>query len=363
MIDRRTFQNCLVGAAAAAAVTSIAPHVSHAASKNGKIRIGQIGTSHAHAAGKLESYRSMSDVYEVVGVVEPDAAQRERVQKQRAYADLPWLTEEQLLNTSGLQAVAVETEVCDLVPKATRCVQAGLHVHVDKPAGESMSAVRTLHEEASRRKLTVQMGYMFRYNPAFQFLFQAARDGWLGEVFEVHATMSKKLGERERKELLPYKGGSMFELGCHVVDQLVTLLGPPQKVTPYPRQVRPDLDTLVDNQLAVFEYPKATATVRSAMVEHDGGRRRQFVACGTEGTIEILPIEAPKLMATFSKKRGEYAAGHREIPLPKMTGRYDGEFQDLAAVIRGEKQFAWSAAHDLATHESILRASSLPLDT
>ena len=47
-------------------------------------------------------------------------------EKSQTYQGLPWLTEEQLLNADGLQAVAVETEVKDLIPTAARCVAAGL---------------------------------------------------------------------------------------------------------------------------------------------------------------------------------------------------------------------------------------------
>ena len=39
---------------------------------NGKIKVGQIGVGHAHAS-KLSVYRASAD-YEVVGIVEPDAA-------------------------------------------------------------------------------------------------------------------------------------------------------------------------------------------------------------------------------------------------------------------------------------------------
>ena len=40
----------------------------------------------------------------------------------------------------------------------------------------------TMRLEAEKRGLTVQMGYMLRYNPAFELLFQAVREGWLGDV-------------------------------------------------------------------------------------------------------------------------------------------------------------------------------------
>ena len=46
-------------------------------------------------------------------------------------------------------------------------------------------------------------------------------------------------------------------------------------MTAFNRQTFPEQDSLLDNCLAVLEYPQATATVRSALVEYDGGRRRQ----------------------------------------------------------------------------------------
>src|SRR4051794_4265986 len=78
--------------------------------KPAKIRIGQIGTKHAHAAGKMDTMRKSED-YEVVGIVEPDAEWRAKAEKSATYQGVPWMTEEQLLNTAGLQAVAVETGV------------------------------------------------------------------------------------------------------------------------------------------------------------------------------------------------------------------------------------------------------------
>ena len=127
-----------------------------------KIKVGQIGTAHAHASGKMDALRKLTDHYEVVGVVEPDAALREAARRQAAYRDLPWMSEEQLLSTPGLQAVAVETSVRDLVPTAARCVAAGMHLHLDKPAGPSLPAFKKVLDDAASKKLTVQMGCMFR---------------------------------------------------------------------------------------------------------------------------------------------------------------------------------------------------------
>src|SRR5690606_12546925 len=146
------------------------------------------------------------------------------------------------------------------------------HVHLDKPAGASLEDYRSLLERADRAGRVVQMGYMYRFNPAVQMLRRVLQAGWLGEVFEVHAGMSKVIPPRERQVLDEFAGGTMFALGFHLMDLVVGVLGRPEKVVPFPRRTLdiPE-DQLVDNMLAVLEYPKATATVRTTGLEVEGG--------------------------------------------------------------------------------------------
>ncbi len=340
------------------AATLWRPHVA-VGNQPSRIRVGQIGTAHAHAAGKLETFRKLSDLYEVVGVVEPDQTRRDHAKGVKAYADVPWMTEQQLFNTPGLACVAVETEIGQLVPTAQRCVDAGMHVHLDKPAGESLAAFRRLHSAATEQNRCIQMGYMFRYNPAFVLTKRAVAAGWLGSVFEAHGVISKKVNQAARKQLQQNPGGTMFELGCHLIDALIWIAGEPQKITSYARQTLDD--DLIDNMLAVFEYPQATATIRTSVVEPFGFRRRQFSVVGTEGVAEIRPLEPPHMELSLEQPHGEWKRGTNTPEFPEQRGRYDGDLLDLAAVIRGDKQLEWNARHDLATHQAILRASGLGL--
>ncbi|MHC4404949.1 MAG: Gfo/Idh/MocA family protein [Planctomycetota bacterium] len=326
-----------------------------------RVKVGQIGTAHAHAAGKMSTLRKLADDYEVVGVVETNADRRRAAENQSAYRGLEWMTEDELLNHPGLEAVAVETAVDGLVPAAARCIAAGMHIHLDKPAGESLAAFKDVMNEAARRGLTVQMGYMFRNNPAFQFCFRAIREGWLGEVFELHGVISKMVSGEKREQLARFAGGTMFELGCHLIDAMVAALGKPDGVTPFIRKTRPDQDDLADNMLAVFEYPKTTCTIRSAVVEVEGPRRRQFVICGDRGTVDVRPLEPPQLRLTLSEPRGPYRRGAQDVELPAMPGRYDHQLLELARIIRKERASPYLPEHDLAVHESILLASGMPL--
>ena len=326
-----------------------------------KIKIGQIGTAHGHASGKLEVYRKSPD-FEVVGIVEPDEKLRRAAEKQPAFQGLPWMTVEQLLNVSGLQAVAVETEPRHLLAHAETCIDAGKHVHLDKPAGESLMQFRRILDTSARKHLCLQMGYMFRYHPGVMLMKDLLRKGFLGEPFEVHTVISKVVDPANRLRHAEYPGGMMFELGCHVIDIVLDVLGPPDSVTPFKQHAGSQQDTLLDNMLAVLSYPRALATVKSSGLEVDGGSRRHFVLCGTEGTLHIEPLDATKsVRLTLSKERGKYQQGRQDIPVEPLE-RYVGDAADFAKVIRNEKPHDWSPMHDLAVQETVLKASGCPTD-
>jgi predicted dehydrogenase len=327
-----------------------------------KIKIGQIGTTHGHAIGKLEVLRN-SPEYEVVGIVEPDPKLQAQVIDKAPFRGLKWMSVEQLLNIPGLQAVAIETEPKHLLEHAETCVNAGLHVHLDKPAGESLIQFRRILDTAARRHLCVQMGYMYRYNPAVILMRDLLRKGFLGEPFEIHCVMSKVVDDSSRQKLAAYPGGMMFELGCHLIDVVVDLMGAPESVTSYSQHSGPQTDSLRDNMLAVFQYPKAIATIKSSALEVDGGSRRHIVLCGTEGTVHIEPLDSPKaIRLILAKERGKYRKGLQEIVMEPYQ-RYVDDVADLAKVIRGEKTLQWSAIHDLAVQETVLRASGCRIDT
>ena len=140
-----------------------------------RIRIGQIGIGHNHAADKMQALRNLSDFFEVAGVVESDSAWREKRGDFEVYKGLKWMTAEELLATRGLEAVAVETDGFELVPTALRCAEHGLHIHMDKPGGESLPEFRRLLELCETRSLAFQQAYVYRYNPAVKFCLNAVK--------------------------------------------------------------------------------------------------------------------------------------------------------------------------------------------
>ena len=87
----------------------------------------------------------------------------------------------------------------------------------------------------------------------------------------------------------------MFELGCHLIDPITTLLVRPTKISHHILHTRPDDDQLADNMLAILDFDGANAVIRSAVNEVGGSARRQFVVMGQLGTLELRPLESNQI--------------------------------------------------------------------
>lgn len=328
------------------------------------IKIGQIGIGHNHADEKMRTLRSLPHLFDVVGIVEADPVWREKRAGQSQYKGLRWMTEEELFDTPGLEAVAVETDGPDLAPTALRCAQRGLHMHLDKPGGESFPVFCELLNECERRNLVIQLGYMYRNNPAVNFVQRAVSEGWLGNIFEIHAVMSRQDGDDYRKWIKNFQGGSMYIFGGYLIDIIISLMGRPEKVSSFQRPTRND--GVNDNGFAVLEYPHATASIRASIVEVEGFRRRQLVVCGTKGTAEICPLEHHHtryeldplhVRLTLTEPCGGYDTGTHLVDVGVIPGRYTEQLTELAHSIRGEIKNPYPYSHEVLVQETLLAAA------
>jgi predicted dehydrogenase len=153
----------------------------------------------------------------------------------------------------------------------------------------------------------------------------------------------------------------MYELACHLVDTVVTLMGPPLSVQAFGNATRAPQDTFVDNQLAALTYPKATVTIRCNHADPFGGPNRTITVRGTKGDMEIRPLESGKGVLRLDEARGDgrFKKGENAFMLEVPKGRYDEEFRDLHRVLVNGAPFAWSADHDISVHATASRAAGL----
>ena len=332
---------------------------------SGKIKIGQIGVCHSHAGARMNTLKKLSDLYEIVGVVDDRSSTAARFEKNdmKPFDGARWITEQELFDTPGLQAVMVETGNTDLVPFSLRCMERNLAISMDKPGGENLKPFGKLLKGCRERKLPFQMAYMLRTNPAVQFCQKAVRENWLGDVFEIQAGISHNYrGEAYQRYFGHYKGGNMFILGCHHIDWIVSLLGRPEKVISILRSTGGALPGVKNNCHAILEYSHALATIHVSDMEVDGDANRRVKICGSNGTIELRRLErfdeTPlSLELRLKEAAGGYAKGNHTVEFDRVHDRYEAQLIEFAKMVRGEAVSPYSFDHDYLVQEVHLAAS------
>ena len=321
------------------------------------IKIGQIGIGHNHGEGKMLAVRKFPELFEVIGYAEENEEWVEKRGNLPCYKDLPRLSVEEIIEKSD--AILVECDVWNLTKTAKMCIAAGKHVHIDKPASGTLAEFEEFLNIAKEKNLTVQMGYMYRYNFAIQKLMGMINSGELGEIYQIDAEMSTYHSKEYREWLKHFKGGSMYIFGSHLIDLVVSVLGEPEKVYPFIKQTGFEGVYSDDNNFAVLEYDKAIARITNLSVEVNGWGMRRFAVMGSKGTVEIKPIELNVEMTISTTDIASNAyqdmkekVDIKDVPTPS---RYDEMMKDFYKSIIGEKENPYSYEHELAVQKTLCR--------
>ena len=313
-----------------------------------KIKIGQIGIGHNHGEAKMKAVRKFPELFEVIGYAEENPRWIEKRSELAGYEGLPRMSVEEIIEKSD--AVLIESDAWDLVKYAKMCVDAGKHIHMDKPAGSTLDEYKYVLDTAKAKDLVFQLGYMYRYNPAVLRCFEHIKNGDLGEIYSINAEMSTFHKPEYKQWLTNFGGGIMYILGCHLVDLIVYLLGEPKKITTFVKHSGLDGVDFEDNNLAVLEYDKALARIFVSSVEVNGYGRRQFVVAGSRGTVDICPLERPIKMtyADTTVVDSPWATAYRNVPIEDVPGscRYDEMMKDFYGYIKRTKQNPFTYEHD-----------------
>lgn len=319
-----------------------------------RLRAAFLGAAHSHAFDKLRLVKASPD-YELAGVWEESPAARKTLEK---LGPLPLRPKAEILADRSIEVIIVESDVPQIPVLAIEALEAGKHCHIEKPIADTMERLQRIASLAREKRLIIQAGYMWRHNPAVEAALEAARQGWLGDVYLIHARMNTLIGADRRLEWNRFPGGQMFEQGAHLVDIVVRLLGRPQRITNFLRHDGPYEDTLKDNTAAVFEYGRAMAIITSSVLQPNAGQHRTLEIFGTNGSAVVRPIEPPSLVIDLAKPAGPYRAGRQPVELPPYE-RYVGDIAALARAVRGERPLTTTTETELAVHETLLEASGM----
>ena len=153
-----------------------------------------------------------------VGICESNESVRRRLENLGARS----VSQDKLMQEA--EVIAVESGVRDHAPLAQLALAAGKHVHLEKPPADSMEAFQELVDLAAKKRRLLQMGYMWRFHPGINAALEAARHGWLGNVFLVRGTINTTVAPEQRPNGLNSRRNSL-RAGFPSIDPVVRLLG------------------------------------------------------------------------------------------------------------------------------------------
>lgn len=328
-----------------------------------KLKVIQIGTEHDHAAEAFKTLRAREELFDVIGFCMPEDDTNVLYEKRKdVYAGTRLFTLDEALN-GGADAVVIETSDKLLTKYARTFVDKGIPVQMDKPGSADGDEFDAMIDAAAEKKLPIQLGYMYRFNPEILRLYDRIEKGELGEILYINAEMNCWHKPEKRQWLADYPAGMLYFLGCHLIDVIYKLQGEPLEVVPL--SVKSGLDGTdgYDVGFAAFRYAHGTSFARSTAVERGGFKRRQIVVVGSKGTCEINPTEYHaysnqyKDMLTNTRYVFTTGWGDDAEHVPgEPYHRYDDMFRSFYDIATGKKQNPYSYEYEKGLHRLILKA-------
>ena len=200
------------------------------------------------------------------------------------YPDTEFVRSVEDLLARPIDLVVIATPNTSHAPIAKQCLLAGKHVVIDKPFATTATEAEELIAIAEERKLLLSVYQNRRYVGDFVTLQKLLAENALGRItsFESHF-------DRFRPELRPGSwreqpipgSGLWFDLGAHLLDQVLVIFGIPEAVSADIRIER-DGATVDDASDVTLHYPRMRAMLRISMLAAAPGP--MFIVRGTKGT-------------------------------------------------------------------------------
>ena len=251
----------------------------------------------------------------------------------------------------------IATATASHLPLALKALQCGMHVVIEKPVAGSSEDVSTLTEAAHAAGRQVHVFQNRRWDSDFLTLRGLIDSGSLGKL---HRFESRMESLRERAKISwrdsprpEHFGGVLLDLGSHLVDQALEIMGPVLCVSAHARSIRNVEIADDDMQMVLTHESGAISTLIASKAAAFSGPR--FTVLGTHGAVRIdaldsqeselragkMPgsdnwgVEPPSAFATLRTIRESKVVGEEKIPLKR--GRWDDYYPAVRdAIMHGD---------------------------
>jgi predicted dehydrogenase len=240
------------------------------------------------------------------------------------------------------------------VPLAREAIAAGKHVVVDKPLAVTAAQARELSDAADSAGVVLSVFHNRRWDDDFLTLAREVEAGRLGRVLRVESRFDRwRPAIREgvwREAGDPADGGGLLlDLGSHLVDQAVRLLGP--ATTVYAElDVRRSGAVVEDDVFVALEHVGGARSHLWAGVHAADGPPR-FRALGEQGAFVSHGLDQQEAQLRAGSRPTDPGFGVRDVdavggawwhdgsgtaePIALERGRWEGFYAGVVAAIRG----------------------------
>ena len=310
-----------------------------------------LGCWHSHAKMHVRESAARPNEVKLIGAYDSDPAV---VAKWREPGDCHIFPSVEAVLDSDADAVVVEGRVFQNLDYAEQALGAGKHVLLEKPAGVDLEQLKRIQKLSVERGLCLQMAYMWRYNPAIHEMIRLVKAGALGEVFYYrgHIPKPKSWHKTLEAENGYYRGSVYFEMGGHLVDLMVAMMGKPKHVQSMLGKHYGDNRLHTDNAVAIHEFENGLGTIDTASMHIDSRYTRRIEVYGTKGTAIHTPIGSNNLSLCLEEEAEGYKASSQDLEI-NAPDDFPTLLRELAACVRGEKTPDYPLAHDLAVQETL----------
>ncbi len=199
-----------------------------------KIRVALVGCGNMCWAGHIPAFQNMDDVEitalcDIVPSKTEWAAQHLNVPADRCYESY-----EEMLKAGGFDAVDICTPNYLHSTIAVAALDAGYHVFCEKPDAVSVAESLKMKEAAEKSGKTLMIMRNNRYNNYSVFLKKFIADGKMGEIYTARCGWRRRRGIPGKGGWFTTKalsgGGPLIDLGVHMIDLAIWLMGNPTPV-------------------------------------------------------------------------------------------------------------------------------------
>lgn len=297
-------------------------------------------------------YIAAAQGIELVGVVTGSAQRRAEVALD--YPGMPVYDSLEDLLAAGVDAVTITTPPQTRRDLVLRALAAGVHVVADKPFAPSAEVARELADAARAANRQLAVFHNRRWDSDARTVRAVLDSGRLGELWRVESRF--ELDEPSTLEAGP-QGGLLRDLGTHLVDQMIWLLGPVASVHAELDYV--DLDSgRTDAGFAINLTHRSGVRSRVSAGKLNRHVEKSWRAYGTSGSYVAFGTDA-QTQALFAGRRpaaegeqwgfedpsrwGVLSTAQGEERVPSARGAYQDYYTAFAAAVRGEGPLPVSA--------------------